>query len=81
MVLAVVLPVFTAASAGAQLIEAVTQDDRSRVGTLLEAGVDVNDPEADGTTALAWPRIWTRSTRRAGSSPRVPWSMRPTTTA
>jgi ankyrin repeat protein len=36
------------------LIDAVKAGNREAVGALLKRGVDVNAPEADGTTALHW---------------------------
>ena len=44
----------SAAPAGPSLIEAVKQRDVRTVHALLRARVAVNDPEADGTTALHW---------------------------
>src|SRR5688500_8457700 len=44
----------SAAPAGPSLIQAVKQRDARAVHALLRARVAVNDPEADGTTALHW---------------------------
>src|SRR3989442_469943 len=42
------------AGADPRLIEAVKQANPAALRSLLQAGVDVNIPEADGTSALAW---------------------------
>jgi ankyrin repeat protein len=41
-------------AAPAKLAEAVKNGDKTAVASLLQQKVDVNAPEADGTTALAW---------------------------
>jgi len=46
--------VFAAAGPGAPLVDAVKAKDRAAVLTLLQKKVNVNAPEADGTTALHW---------------------------
>ena len=43
-----------AAGADARLVDAVKAADKPAVRALLEQRVDVNAPEADGTTALHW---------------------------
>src|SRR4249920_2742076 len=43
-----------AVAADVRLIEAVKAADESAVRTMLTRRVDVNTPEADGTTALHW---------------------------
>lgn len=43
-----------AAPPGARLVEAVMQRDAATVRTLLSQGVDVNQPDGDGSTALHW---------------------------
>ena len=47
-----------AAAADWQLVEAVQQQDREAVRTLLKEGVDVNVSRPDGATALAWAVHW-----------------------
>jgi ankyrin repeat protein len=42
------------AAQSAALADAAEQRDQTRVRTLLQAGVDVNAPQVDGTTALHW---------------------------
>ena len=42
------------AGAGSSLVEAVKSIDRAAVRALLQKQVDVNVPEADGTTPLYW---------------------------
>ena len=44
----------TGAGLEVALVEAVKQADATAVRTLLDGSVDVNTPEADGTTALHW---------------------------
>ena len=44
----------TAAGSASALIEAVRKGDATAVRLLLQQGVDVNAPSADGTTALHW---------------------------
>jgi len=41
-----------------RLVEAVKSRDREAVRSLLEQKADVNAPQADGTTALAWAAHW-----------------------
>jgi ankyrin repeat protein len=48
----------TIASENFQLIEAVKDRDINDVRSLLKKRVDVNQPEADGTTALQWAAHW-----------------------
>lgn len=43
-----------AAGGDTRLIDAVKTGDKAAVSSLLKQHVDVNTPEADGTTALAW---------------------------
>ena len=43
-----------AASMGELLIEAVQRGDRAAVRAMLQEAADVNEPSADGTTALHW---------------------------
>src|SRR5215831_4050280 len=43
-----------AAGGDARLVQAVKAGDKATVSTLLQQKVDVNVPEADGTTALHW---------------------------
>ena len=43
-----------AAAADLRLVEAVRQGDQEAVRSLLSAAVDVNAPQGDGATALAW---------------------------
>jgi ankyrin repeat protein len=56
LVVGAALLLFDQAVAGAdpRLIEAVKRQDAAAVGAMLGKGVDVNVPEADGATALAW---------------------------
>ncbi len=56
---ALVIGAFTAsvlagAGAGAPLVDAVKAKDKAAVLTMLQKKVNVNAPEADGTTALHW---------------------------
>jgi len=44
----------SAAAADAALVDAVKRTDVAAVRSLLSAGADVDEPEADGTTALHW---------------------------
>ncbi|MEE2638642.1 MAG: ankyrin repeat domain-containing protein [Acidobacteriota bacterium] len=41
-----------------RLVDAVSERDLQRVTALLDAGVDVNVPRADGATALLWAAHW-----------------------
>ena len=43
-----------AGAADLRLVNAVKNHDRTAVSSLLQQKVDVNSPEADGTTALHW---------------------------
>jgi ankyrin repeat protein len=53
--MAVLLAVATvSAAADLRLVEAVKQGDRAAVRSLLAESVDVNAPQGDGATALAW---------------------------
>jgi uncharacterized protein len=45
---------FAATSANPSLISAVKAGDKTQVAALIQQRVDVNAPEADGTTALMW---------------------------
>jgi uncharacterized protein len=45
---------FAATNGGTALVDAVKNQDAESVRTLLKQHVDVNTPEADGTTALHW---------------------------
>ena len=49
-----VFVVLSAAGVDSRLIEAVKASDAAAVQKLLRAGVPVNEPEADGMTALHW---------------------------
>lgn len=49
---------FGAAKIEPQLAEAAKNRDHAAVVSLLKQHVDVNAPEADGTTALAWAAHW-----------------------
>ena len=56
-VLAAAILAFSAVSAGAadlRLVNAAKSGDRAAVTSLLQQKLDVNAPEADGTTALHW---------------------------
>ena len=44
----------SAASSDMRLVEAVKKADKAAVRALLQQRIDVNTPEADGTTALHW---------------------------
>ena len=49
------IPVATlAAATDVRLVEATQQGDREAVRSLLQQHIDVNAPQPDGTTALAW---------------------------
>ena len=41
-----------------RLVEAVKQKNRTAVDSLLARGVDVNEPQPDGATALHWAAYW-----------------------
>ena len=47
-----------AAGADLRLVDAAAQQDAPAVRELLSEGVDVNEPRADGTTALLWAAHW-----------------------
>src|SRR6185436_5740105 len=53
IILAIALAAF-AGAADAKLAQAIKAGDKAAVQTLLQQRVDVNAPEADGTTALHW---------------------------
>jgi uncharacterized protein len=56
---ALLLPIATfAASGDLRLVDAAKNRDRDAVRSLLKQHVDVNTPEADGATALAWAAHW-----------------------
>jgi ankyrin repeat protein len=44
----------TGTAADLRLVNAVKNNDRAAVSSLLQQKVDVNSPEPDGTTALHW---------------------------
>src|SRR5690348_7413270 len=54
MLLALSLAVPAVAAERASLADAAEQRDRAGVRALLQAGVDVNAAQVDGTTALHW---------------------------
>jgi ankyrin repeat protein len=54
MILFSILFAGLAAGADARLAQAVKAGDKAAIQTLLQQRVDVNAPEADGTTALHW---------------------------
>jgi uncharacterized protein len=54
LVLSAVLAALTASAASLRVVDAVKSADRATVLALIEQHADVNEPEADGTTALAW---------------------------
>ena len=45
---------FAAANSDLRLVEAVEKGDQAAVRSLLQQRADVNAPQADGSTALAW---------------------------
>ena len=47
-----------AAGSDVRLVEAVQNQDKEAVRALLKQDVDVNTPQADGATALAWAAYW-----------------------
>ena len=47
-----------AASPDLQLVDAAKNQDREAVQSLLQAKVDVNTPQGDGATAVAWAAHW-----------------------
>ena len=48
----------TAASPDLRLVDAMAERDTALVRALLEEGIDVNIPRADGATALLWAAHW-----------------------
>jgi ankyrin repeat protein len=60
LLLSAVLPIVSLAVPGddLRLVEALKNRDRATVLALLKQGVDVNTPQPDGTTALAWAARW-----------------------
>ncbi len=58
MVILVSATSLAAASSDLRLVEAVRNQDRATVRSLLNERVDVNAPQPDGTTALAWAAHW-----------------------
>ena len=46
------------ASPDTQLVDAAKRQDAAAVRSLLEQGVDVDEPQADGATALHWAVYW-----------------------
>src|SRR5580704_9219605 len=52
---AILLSVASVGAAGAgSLVEAVKAGDATAIRTMLQQGVDPNEPEKDGTSALHW---------------------------
>src|ERR1700723_2714930 len=49
---------YAATNGNTALVDAVKNQDSEAVRTLLKQHVDVNAPEADGTTALHWAAHW-----------------------
>ncbi len=47
-----------AAGADVRLVDAAAEQDAQAVRALLNEGIDVNEPRADGTTALLWAAHW-----------------------
>jgi ankyrin repeat protein len=45
-------------AADSRLADAVQRRDRAAIATLLDQGTDVNAPQPDGATALAWAAHW-----------------------
>lgn len=69
-----VLVAATAFAAGSEIADAAMQRNRDQVRTLLARKVDVNAPQADGTTALHWAIRWNdvetaRALLQAGANP------------
>jgi uncharacterized protein len=56
-IVALVVPV-RAAEPDRRLVDAAAQQDKRAIGTLLKAGADVNQTQADGSTALLWAAHW-----------------------
>lgn len=54
----VTLILFAACAQASQIADAVMHRDSAAVRTLLAAKADVNEPQADGTTALHWAARW-----------------------
>ena len=54
MIAAITLFSLSCFAAPARLADAAKNDDKTAVASLLQQKADVNAPEADGTTALAW---------------------------
>ena len=46
--------VLAAPASDLRLVDALKEGNKEAVRSLLQEQVDVNEPEADGTTALAW---------------------------
>jgi ankyrin repeat protein len=51
---ALLLAAVAVSGADTRVVDAVKAGDRATVATLLQGKTDVNEPEADGTTALDW---------------------------
>jgi len=47
-----------AAGSDLRLVDAAAQQDKAAVRRLLKSGLDVNTPQADGSTALLWVAHW-----------------------
>ena len=52
------LPATAAAAADARLVDAARRQDAAGVSTLIQEGVDPNQRQADGATALHWAAYW-----------------------
>ena len=58
LLLVLALLCVAAAPSDRRLVEAVRQRNLAAVNALLSTGVDVNVPQADGVTAIAWAAHW-----------------------
>ena len=54
----IMLPIFSSSLYASDIADAAQQQDTAAVQLLLTSGVDVNEPQNDGATALLWAAQW-----------------------